>query len=134
MERIGNRSRPMGVIVIAIVLLLGVVVNFAAAADLLGFAGARTVAERGAIAVPVGWLLVIAGVLSIPAAYGVFAMTSWGWALAVGLNVMAFVQNALMYLNDASVLVAMVVTAIVPALILWYLFRPHIRAAFGRAG
>ena len=133
MERIGSRGRPMGVIVIAIVFLLGVVLNFVSAVDLLGFAGTRPVAERGALAVPVGWLLMISAALSIPTAYGVFAMTSWGWALAVGMSVVAFVQNALMALNDPSVLVGMVVTAVVPGLILWYLFRPHIKAAFGRA-
>ena len=133
MERTGIRTRPVGVVIVAAVFVLGAVMNLVAALDLLGFAGSAPGAVRGDLAVPVGWLLLIAAALSLPAAYGVFAMTSWGWFLGVGLHAMAFVQNLLMYLNDNSLLVGMVVTAIVPALILWYLFRPSVRALFAGA-
>ena len=133
MERTGIRTRPAGVVIVAVVFVLGVGLNLAAADDLLGFAGSASGAVRGDLAVPIGTLLLIAAVLSLPTAYGVFAMTSWGWTLGVAMSAMAFVQNLLMYLNDNSLLVGMVVSAIVPALILWYLFRPHVRAAFAGA-
>ena len=133
MERTGIQTRPVGVVIVAVVSVLGVVLNFVAAVDLLGLAGSASAVARGPIAVPVGFLLLVAAALSLPTAYGVFAMTSWGWTLGVGMSAMAFVQNLLMYLNDNSLLVGMVTSAIVPTLILWYLFRPHVRAAFGGA-
>ena len=121
------------VIVVAIVYLLGAVLNVIAASDLFGFTAGNPAAARGPLAVPVGWLMLIWGLVSIPTAYGIFAMKPWGWTLGVATSVVGFVQNVAQYLNDTSLLIPMVVTAIVPALILWYLFRPHVRAAFGRS-
>jgi hypothetical protein len=134
MESARTRSRPVGVIVMAIVFLLGAALNVLAATDLFGLTAGNPLAAQGPIAVPTGLLMLIWGVVSVPTAYGVFAMTSWGWTLAVGMSVVGFLQNAMQYVNDNSLLIAMVVTAIVPALFLWYLSRPHVRAAFRRAG
>jgi hypothetical protein len=133
MERTGIRTRPIGVVIVAAVFVLGVGLNFVGAVDLLGLAGSASAVARSPIAVPLGWLLLIAAGLSVPTAYGIFAMTAWGWTLGVGMSVMAFVQNILQYLNDNSLLAGMVISAIVPTLILWYLFRPNVRAAFAGA-
>ena len=133
MERTGIRTRPIGVVILAVVFVLGAGLNFVAAVDLLGLAGSASAAARSPIAVPLGWLLLIAAAISLPTAYGVFAMTSWGWTLSVGMSAMVFVQNILQYLNDSSLLAGMVISAIVQTLILWYLFRPHVRAAFDGA-
>jgi len=125
-------TRPMGITIVAIVFVIGLILNIAVATDLLGLTGGIPASERGELAVPVGAVLLISGVLELVAAYGLWTLRPWGWTLAVVLMAAAFVKNILQYLNDNSLLIAMIVSAIIPALILWYLFRPHVRSAFRR--
>jgi hypothetical protein len=47
--------------------------------------------------------------------------------------VLAFLLNLLQYLNDNTLLVPMLVSAVIPAVILWYLFQPDVKAAFDRS-
>lgn len=125
-------TRPIGITIVAIVFVIGLILNIAVGTDLLGLTDGTPASERGELAVPVGAVLLMSGVLELVAAYGLWTLRPWGWTLAVVLMAAAFVKNILQYLNDNSLLVAMVVSAIVPALILWYLFRPHVRSAFRR--
>jgi uncharacterized membrane protein (DUF2068 family) len=100
--------------------------------DLLGLSGATT-ASDGDLAVPVGVLMLLSGALFLVDAYGLWALKAWGWTLAVVLMVLAFLLNLLQYLNDNTLLVPMLVSAVIPAVILWYLFQPDVRAAFDRS-
>ena len=127
-----TRTRPIGITILAVVALLGGLLNILVGTDLLGLSGA-TSASDGSLAVPVGVLMLLSGALFLVDAYGLWALKAWGWTLAVVLMVLAFVLNLLQYLNDNTLLVPMVVSAVIPAVILWYLFQPSVKAAFDRS-
>jgi hypothetical protein len=127
-----SNARPMGVTILVAVAVIGALFNFVVAADLLGIGGAIPAADRGSLAVPVGVIMLLSAVLLLLAAYGLWTISAWGWTLTVVLMVVGLVQNLLQYLNDNSLLVPMVVSALFAAAILWYLFQPSVRAAFGR--
>jgi hypothetical protein len=126
------RTRPIGITILAVVALLGGLLNILVGTDLLGLSGATTASDRGDLAVPVGILMLLSAALFLVDAYGLWALKAWGWTLAVVLMVLAFLLNLLQYLNDNTLLVPMLVSAVIPAAILWYLFQPNVKAAFDR--
>lgn len=126
-----SRTRPIGITILAVVALLGGLLNILVGTDLLGLSGATT-ASDGDLAVPVGILMLLSAALLIVDAYGLWALKAWGWTLAVVLMVLAFLLNLLQYVNDNTLLVPMLVSAVIPAAILWYLFQPNVKAAFDR--
>ena len=46
---------------------------------------------------------------------------------------MGILQAVLQYMNNNTQLVNMVISIAIAGVILWYLFQPHVKAAFGRA-
>jgi uncharacterized membrane protein len=66
-------------------------------------------------------------------AYGYWRLEPWAWPLGIVTWVATIVSSVLQYMNDNTILVSMAVSVIIALLVLYYLFRPHVRAAFGRA-
>lgn len=88
-------------------------------ADLLG---------GGAIAV--GAVLLGLGVLSSIVAYGLLTGKSWAWTLTVVLAIVSIVLNATSLVAGN---VAAIVSIAISAVILYYIYRPHVKAYFGKA-
>jgi hypothetical protein len=49
------------------------------------------------------------------------------------VQVLGIVQALLQFMNDPNQLFNMVVSIAIAAVIIWYLYQPHVRAAFRRA-
>ncbi len=146
-EMTGDASRPTGVLVIAVVAALaGVADIFAGLGDIaigggfisdLGFG-----ATLDGIMTIAGLVLVLIGVLALVTGFGLWLGRHWAWLIArlwASLCVIiGLVSAGLSLLGDTltSQIVAAIVAAVVPAIIaavvLWYLYRPDVRAAFGR--
>ena len=122
--------RPMGITILAIVALLGGVLNLLVGSDLLGIGGATAASSLGTIA---GIVLVLTGIVNFAVAYGYWRLEPWAWLLGVVTWVAAIVSSVLQYMNDNTILVSMAISVIIAVLVLVYLFRPQVRAAFGRA-
>jgi hypothetical protein len=65
-------------------------------------------------------------------AYGFWTIQSWAWPLGVGVEILGIVQAVLQYMNDTRQIVSLVISLAIAGVILWYLFQPHVKAAFGR--
>jgi uncharacterized membrane protein (DUF2068 family) len=125
-------SRPIGVTVVAIVLMVtGVFVL------LLGLEGAGITNFGLAQLAPNGGLyastVIISGVLSLIAAFGLFSLASWAWYLAVAVLIFravadgfGLVSYALSKAYGGVSLADFVITVV----ILWYFLRPNVKAAF----
>jgi hypothetical protein len=50
----------------------------------------------------------------------------------VGLQAAGIVIDILQFVNDSTQLVSAIISIAIAAAILWYLFQPHVKAAFGR--
>jgi uncharacterized membrane protein len=107
-------KRPTGVTIIAVLAAIGGVF--------------------GLLAALVAGLLVLAyAVLSLVIAYGFWTLQPWAWPLGIGVQVLGIVQALLQFMNDPNQLFNMVVSIAIAAVIIWYLYQPHVRAAFRRA-
>ena len=127
-------SRPIGVTVVAIVLMVtGVFVL------LLGLEGAgvtnfglkQLAPNQGLYASTV----IISGILSLIAAFGLFTLASWAWYLAVAVLIFRAVADGFglvsqlisgTYGYGGVSLLNFVITVV----ILWYFLRPNVKEAF----
>ena len=88
-----------------------------------------TVVGLAAIGAIIGVVLFVIGIIDILLGIGCFK--AWGWVWIVGVIFMAI--NVLIGLVSLiSSPVTGLVTIIVAAIILWYLFQPKVKAYFGR--
>ncbi|HEY8169490.1 MAG TPA: hypothetical protein VIH24_00160 [Candidatus Limnocylindria bacterium] len=87
-------------------------------------------AALGSLASVVGAVTLLAGILYLVFAWGAWGLQSWAWTLGVVLQAVALVLGVYNLINGSS---GAFLSIAVAALITYYLFRPEIRAAFGRA-
>lgn len=84
----------------------------------------------GSAAIAVGAMLLGLGVFSSIVAYGLLTGKSWAWALTVVLAVVSIVLNSVSLVTGN---VGAIVSIIISAVILYYMYRPHVKAYFGKA-
>lgn len=127
-------SRPTGVTILALLAFLAAIPALVAGLAAVGvatFVEAVPVPDTFMYAVGAG-TLIYAG-LSLVLAYGFWSMRSWAWIVGVGLQVLGIVTALSQYANGERYLASLVIGLVLPAAILFYLFQPHIKTAFGRA-
>lgn len=83
----------------------------------------------GSAAIAVGAMLLGLGVFSSIVAYGLLTGKSWAWALTVVLAVVSIVLNAISLVTGN---VGAIVSIAISAVILYYMYRPHVKAYFGK--
>ena len=125
----------MGVTILAVLAAIGGVFGLLAGASLLGFGGLAVGAGGGFLAgfLTIFGLIVLAqGVIMLVFAYGAWMLQPWGWTLGVGAIVLGLIINALYILNGSEI-ASQIVSIAISAVILYYLFTPAVKTAFGRA-
>ena len=127
-------NRPTGVTVLAILAFIGGIFGILGGLTLAGLGGfvAASGAAGGGFAAVLGVLLLLYGVLAFILGYGFWTLKPWAWTLGVGLQGASIALNILQFINDADQLVSAIISIAITAAILWYLFQPHVKAAFGR--
>jgi hypothetical protein len=133
-------SRPTGIAILAILELIGGVIVLLAGIGLAALGGSLLTALGypvfgglaaligGGLAV-IGGGLAVFGLVALGVGWGLWTGKGWAWWLAVILSILGVLGSL------ASVAVGSptsIVGLIVDAVILWYLFRPHVQAFFGR--
>jgi uncharacterized membrane protein (DUF2068 family) len=125
-------SRPIGITVIAIVLIFAGVFKV-----LIGLEAAGITSFGLAPAMPNASLIAstatIAGILTLIAAFGLFTLAQWAWWLAIIVMIIRVTADVFGLLSYATTSVAGGVTIadlIVSAAVLWYLYRPQVKEAF----
>ena len=127
-------NRPLGITIIAIVLAISGVLNI-----ILGLIGMDIlpfdVGELASGSDLSGGAAVITGILTLVVSYGMWVTAGWAWLLAVAVMVFRIVVDiwAIVTHGIGSPLGgAAIGQLVVSAIILWYFFRPNVRAAFER--
>jgi uncharacterized membrane protein (DUF2068 family) len=128
-------QRPTGVTIIAVLAAIGGVLGILSGLALIGLGGfiAASGVTGGALAPIVGLLLLAYGVLALVLAYGFWTLKPWAWTLGIGLQAAGIVINILQFMNDTTQLGSRIISIAISAAIIWYLYRPNVKAAFGRA-
>ena len=97
-----------------------------------GIFGMENVAAFGTTSAWSGYLGIITAAVQIIVAFGLASMKKWSWILAIVGLVLTFIQGVFGMLNGGLfALICGSLGLIVPAIILFYLLRTDIRAAFG---
>ena len=127
-------SRPTGITILAVLALLAAAPAVVAGLALVGvatFVDAVPVPDTFMYAVGAG-TLIYAG-LSLVLAYGLWTVRPWAWMVGIGLQVLGIVTAISQYTTGDRFLGSLITGVLFPVLILFYLYRPNVRAAFGRA-
>jgi lysylphosphatidylglycerol synthetase-like protein (DUF2156 family) len=127
-------NRPLGITIIAIVLAISGVLDI-----VLGLVGMDIlpidVGELASGSDLSGGAAVITGILTLIVSYGMWMTAGWAWLLTVAVMIFRIVVDvwAIVTHGIGSPLgSAAIGQLIVSAIILWYFFRPNVRAAFER--
>jgi hypothetical protein len=128
-------QRPTGVTILAILAFIGGIFGLLGGLALVGFSGlvAASGVAGGGFATILGVLLLVYGALALVLGYGFWTLKPWAWTLGVGLQGAGIVLNGLQFINDSTRLVSAIISIAISVAILWYLYQPHVKAAFGRA-
>ena len=121
---VGAAERPLGITIMAVLSAIGGFFGLLASLVFFGLGGVAFI----------GGLIILAySLLSLGLAYGFWTLQPWAWPLGVGVQALGILQAVLRFLNDGTQFVSLLVSLAIAGVILWYLFQPHVKAAFGRA-
>lgn len=121
-------QRPLGVTILAILAAVGGILGLLGSLAWLGLLGAG-----GGIYMILGLALLVTSVLYLAFAYGAWTLQPWGWTLGVGLSVASIVITLLQVTQNMQTLVGALISIAISGVILYYLFQPDVKAAFGRS-
>ena len=115
-----QRERPFGVTIIAILAILGGIGSI-----LLGF----IVLIIPILGIILGGILIIIGLAYFAVAYGLWNGGSWAWILTILISALGIVVGlvSIMIGTGGSLLFI-----IVNVIIIYYLFKPDVKAYFGK--
>ncbi|MFL5628182.1 MAG: hypothetical protein ACJ788_21590 [Ktedonobacteraceae bacterium] len=137
-----RRRRPLGITIMSVLLgiqavvelLLGVLAIFALSriGHSITVAGYRA---TGNIVDFIGWALasvpIMLGIITLILALGLWFLKRWAfWTTAI-IMLIALIREAIVFVRPHGSIVPIILEAIIPIVILVYLFAdPHVRAAF----
>jgi hypothetical protein len=84
----------------------------------------------GGLGIAFGAVLVAIAIVSFVVAYGLLKGKGWAWTLAIILSIISIVWNAITLATAANF--GGIISIIISGIILYYLFRPHVKEYFGK--
>ena len=136
-------KRPVGITVLAVIAIVYGIFNLLLA--LLGLLGSALLASRvaaAAIKYSAGTLAyatisdAVLGIVFLAFGIGALRLKGWAWTTGIAALVLELVRQIVgVVIQGFSVgtIVRDSITIVVALVLLWYLFRPNVRAAFGAA-
>lgn len=136
-------KRPTGITVLAVIaviygsfnLLLALLGLLGSALKASGVAGAAIRYSAGTLAYATISDAVL-GILLVAFGIGALRLKGWAWTTGVAalvLDVVRQIVGVVIQGISAGTIVRDSITIVIALLLLWYLFRPNVRAAFGAA-
>jgi uncharacterized membrane protein (DUF2068 family) len=144
MQNTQSQARPLGVTIIAILLLLAAIVEILI--GVLTFAGVFTVAHfitvhghhvAASVLDTLGGILagisILIGIVTLVFAWGLWTLKTWAFWLVVALEVFSLLRHLFEFTRPDHSTIAIVLGLVLPVVILLYfLIDPNVRAAFFR--
>ena len=129
-----QRERPMGVTILAVLAIIGGLLALLGALGLLlgGAALASVDGGVGGMAMLLGVGALVLAVLYLAFGFGAWTLKPWAWTLGVAsqvLQLVLIIVNIVVFGFQAG----QIINILIAAVILYYLFTPPIRQAFGKA-
>ncbi|MFX1244684.1 MAG: hypothetical protein ACFE8F_06940 [Promethearchaeota archaeon] len=120
-------ERPIGVIIIAILQLLGSIVMLAAGGLMLMLGLA--IPFFGFILMAIGAFMIIWGIIGLILFWGLWGMKSWAWLITIIFNIISLILSIYNFWNSGFTDYTTLVNVIIPLIIIIYLFfvREHFK-------
>jgi hypothetical protein len=83
----------------------------------------------GGIGIAIGGVLLALAIVSFVVAYGLLKGLGWAWTVTVILSIISIALNAI---SIATGNLSSIISIIISGIILYYLYRPHVKAYFGK--
>jgi hypothetical protein len=83
----------------------------------------------GGLGIAFGAVLVALAIVSFIVAYGLLKGRGWAWTVTLILSIISIVWNAI---TIATGNIGGIISIIISAVIIYYLYRPHVKAYFGK--
>jgi hypothetical protein len=128
-------KRPVGITILAILAIIGGVLQLLGGLSFLGITalavpGLEAAGLAEGFGLGAGTVLIIMSVLSVVFGIGALMLRSWAWTLGVVLFGISLVANlVIMFMGGLTV--SVVVSALIAAGIIAYLYTDSVRTAFG---
>jgi hypothetical protein len=84
----------------------------------------------GGLGIAFGAVLVALAIVSFIVAYGLLKGKGWAWTVTLILSIISIVWNAITIATAANF--GGIISIIISAVIIYYLYRPHVKAFFGK--
>jgi uncharacterized membrane protein HdeD (DUF308 family) len=110
-----QKHRPLGVTLIAILTLIGGIIFLASGIVLL--------------IVGIGIVLIALGIAYLVMAYGLWSGKGWAWTITLILSVIGIIVAIV---SIAAGNVGAILSIIIHAVVIYYLYRPNVKAFFGK--
>jgi hypothetical protein len=94
------------------------------------FAGDISSTMLGGFGVASGAVMLALGIASLVIAYGLFKGRGWAWTAAVVLSIIGIVMSVVSIVTGNF---GSIVSLIIDGIIIYYLYRPHVKAYFGKS-
>lgn len=111
-----QKHRPLGVTIIAILLIIAGVISLVGGLILL--------------IVLVGFIFLALGIAYLVMAYGLWKGKGWAWSISLILAGIGIIMGIVYIIQDN--LGGGIVSIIINGVIIYYLFRPNVKAFFGK--
>ena len=123
------QQRPLGVTIIAIFLILGGIIGILGGLVGLGLFGSPAGAAPAFWSVYSGSLLLVS-IIELIVGIGLWMLKGWAWTIAVVVVILRIILDVISLFFGFSI--SPVIALVIHAIVLWYLFRPEVKKAFGK--
>ena len=129
-------NRPVGVTILGWLAIVGGVLAILGAfgAIAAGLALLALTAGASVIVLAFAVWIGILGVVDIIFGYGALKLSPWAWTLGVVLMIVNVVSSLLQLISAHGSFGGFIIGLAIDAFILYYLFTPDVKAAFGKTG
>jgi hypothetical protein len=150
-----NTKRPIGVTIIAILIIIGGIVLLIGGLTLIGLGaflsmgttetvqtGANStdvaeIAALGMLPIIMGIIMLILGIAYLVVSYGLLKGKGWAWAITVIVTIIGLIMQIISAIVIGSItssvvtgLASHIIGIIISGIIIFYMFRPHVKAFF----
>ncbi|MDQ6692904.1 MAG: hypothetical protein M3014_00555 [Chloroflexota bacterium] len=121
-------QRPTGITILAVLAIIGGVFGVLGAVALMGLGAVGA----GGLAVAIGGGLLVQAILNLAFGFGAWTLKPWAWTLGIVSQVISLLLAVLAIVNGTAI-GSEIVPIVIAGAILYYLFTPGVKRAFGKA-
>ena len=119
-----QKIRPTGVVILAILEIISGITAIGGGFLFASFAGMMGMDIFGAFGGVISGILIAIGIASFVMAWGLLQGRSWAWTFTLILTIIGILFDLTSF---------NVIGLLIEGVILYYLFRPHVKAYFGKS-